>query len=137
VIAERILLDTNAVLWFAFAPDELGRRAKDLVLDARDRQALFLSVVTLWELAVLVRRGRFQLDVDLARWARDIEDAGSVFLPVDAPVVLEACRLPDFRADPADRFLVATARLNGLTLVTGDRAILAWPGTLDRHDARA
>jgi len=132
----RVLLDTNAIIWFAFAPDELGRRARDLLLDARDRQALNLSVVTLWEMAVLIRRGRFQLDVDLARWARDTEDAGSVFLSVDTPVVLEAYRLPDFHADPADRFLVATARLNGLTLITGDRAILAWPGTLDRHDAR-
>jgi PIN domain nuclease of toxin-antitoxin system len=132
----RVLLDTNAVIWLAAGPDGLGRRARDLLLDARDRQALFLSVVTLWELAVLAQKGRLRLEGDLARWSHDAEAVGYAFLSVDALVVLEACRLPGFHADPADRFLVATARLNGLTLITGDRAVLAWPGALDRHDAR-
>ena len=132
----RVLLDTNAVIWLAAGPTRLGQRARDLLTEARDHRALFLSVVTLWELAVLARKGRLRLDGDLARWSHDAEAAGHAFLSVDAPVVLEADRLPGFHADPADRFLVTTARLNGLTLITGDRAILAWPGTLDRHDAR-
>ena len=47
VATRRVLLDTDAVIWLAASPDGLGRRARDLLLEARDRQALFLSVVTL------------------------------------------------------------------------------------------
>jgi PIN domain nuclease of toxin-antitoxin system len=56
--------------------------------------------------------------------------------PVTGEVGMAAAALLEFHADPADRFITATALLYGATLVTADDQILAWLGTLQRHNAR-
>jgi PIN domain nuclease of toxin-antitoxin system len=57
-------------------------------------------------------------------------------LPLGGGTCMAAAQLQNFHADPADRFIVATSQAIGATLVTADQRILAWPGPLDRHDAR-
>jgi PIN domain nuclease of toxin-antitoxin system len=57
-------------------------------------------------------------------------------LPLTGEVGIAAAALIDIYPDPADHFITATALLHGATLVTADDRILAWSGTLRRHDAR-
>ncbi|HEX2162965.1 MAG TPA: PIN domain nuclease, partial [Thermoanaerobaculia bacterium] len=59
-----------------------------------------------------------------------------VELPLAGDVAVAATQLDGFHADPADRFIVATAQATAATLVTADSRILDWPGRLKRHDAR-
>jgi PIN domain nuclease of toxin-antitoxin system len=65
-----------------------------------------------------------------AAWmARALQAPGIRTLPLSLPVMLEAAALPEGAPrDPFDRALIATARMDGMTLVTADRAIVAWAG---------
>jgi PIN domain nuclease of toxin-antitoxin system len=59
-----------------------------------------------------------------------------VQLPLGGRTCIAAAQLQGFHADPADRFMVATAQAVGARLITAEERILAWAGPLDRHDAR-
>lgn len=77
---------------------------------------------------MLAQRGRISLSVPLARWReRTLAARGMRELPVDGAVAIEAVELPgNLHADPADRLLVATARVHGLRLVTRDQRLLEY-----------
>jgi len=84
---------------------------------------VWLSPVSVWELTLLVEKGRVILDCPLNEW---VAKAASPLkeVPLTSEVVLEAARFRLSHGDPADRFLVATARSLGLVLVTADRRLL-------------
>lgn len=90
---------------------------------------VFVSAITSAELACLVQKNKIELPVHWRRWFRAaIESNGWAVLPVDLENIEEAYSLPeDFHTDPADRILVAAARLHKLELVTGDQKILDYP----------
>ncbi len=94
-----------------------------------------VSAVSMWEIGMLVGRGRFALGIDPAAWRRGLLADGLIEIPVDGQIALRAGLLSDLHGDPADRIIVATA-LSGHQLVTADRRILGWSGPLRRHDAR-
>ncbi len=84
---------------------------------------------------MLVRKRRIELTVAHAAWRRELLADGLVEIPVGGSIAVRAGLLPDLHGDPADRIIVATA-LAGHRLVTADRRILDWGGSLNRHDAR-
>jgi PIN domain nuclease of toxin-antitoxin system len=85
-----------------------------------------VSVMSLWELGLLDAKGRISLNMPCSAWVRTALDrSGAVTLPLAADVAMDCHQLPGrLNSDPVDRILVATARSEGLTLVTRDRAIL-------------
>jgi PIN domain nuclease of toxin-antitoxin system len=83
-----------------------------------------------------VARGRLRVRGPVARWRHELLERGIVELPLGGGTCIAAAQLRDFHADPADRFIVATAHVIGATLITADQRILGWTGPLDRHDAR-
>ncbi len=85
---------------------------------------------------MLVARQRLRISQPLGLWRREWLQQGLVELPVTGAIGIDAALLADFHADPADRWIVATARELDATLLTADDRILAWPGRLDRRDAR-
>ena len=95
-----------------------------------------VSAISFWEVALLVRKGRLRLEQSLGVWRRDLLGRGVIELPLGGATCIAAAQLGYFHADPADRFIVATARELGATLLTADDKILAWSGRLDRRDAR-
>jgi PIN domain nuclease of toxin-antitoxin system len=121
-----ILLDTHALVWFATGDERLGLSARARIEACNIDQPFFVSAISAWELAMLVGKGR----LDLGKSARDwFEQASEIpawrTLPLDAETAIEAVNLPgNFHGDPADRFLVAAARVHDLTLVTADWSIL-------------
>lgn len=117
----RLLLDTHVWIWSLTAPSKLGRRAqRELTRAGRE---LWLSPVSTWELALLVEKGRVSIDGHLEAW---LPKALSRFheAPVshDIATTFASIRLP--HGDPADRLLIATARVLHLTLVTADERLL-------------
>ncbi|MGN6592114.1 MAG: type II toxin-antitoxin system VapC family toxin [Terriglobales bacterium] len=120
----KLLLDTHIWLWAAAAPDRLGPRTKLSLTDGRNE--IWLSPISIWELALLVERGRFAVTCSVADWVeRAYKKMGWREAPLTTAVALEVARHALVRRDPADRFLVATAKVNELTLVTADATILA------------
>jgi PIN domain nuclease of toxin-antitoxin system len=123
----KLLLDTHVWLWGLLEPHRIRRPVSRLLGQPGTR--LWLSPVSLWEIVILVEKGRVRLDksldemVEAALGSERIEIAA-----VSAAVALEMARVPLKHADPADRLLAATARVYDLTLVTADARLLAAPG---------
>lgn len=121
------LLDTNAAIWLS--RDELKASASERLDEAaRIGVATWLSPITAWEVGLLVSRNRLSLGATPQRWFARILAMPNVHLAVLSPEILIASSfLPgEPPSDPADRILLATARDLGATLVTRDRAILAY-----------
>jgi len=122
-----LLLDTCAVVWAILDPSRLSRRAASAMEDPQ--ATIHLLPVSVAEVACAVERGRLELNEHWKPWLRrHVQANGWTYLPIDVDVVEEAYSLPPpFHDDPADRLLVAAARLKRLTVVTGDAKILAYP----------
>ena len=92
------------------------------------RAPLGVSVISAWEIALLASKGRISLEMPVTEWVKSALDRpGFVLADLDAGIAIESCSLPGaFDADPADRFLVATARLTNSTLVTRDQRMLKY-----------
>ena len=130
-----ILLDTHALVWLDRGAPELGLEARDQVDVALREEGLAVSAVSFWEIATLCRRGRLRIDRPLEAWRRGLIDIGLNEVPLDGETALAAGALSDLHGDPADRMIVATAMQSGAMLVTADRKILDWTGSLRRLDA--
>lgn len=122
-----LLLDTCAVIWFVQAPESMTRKALERIQSPEE--TVFVSAITAGELACLSSRGRLKLDRHWKTWFRHwVDYNGWNVLPLTWEVMEEAYSLPgEFHSDPADRAIVATARLHKLSIVTGDRLILDYP----------
>ena len=122
-----VLLDTCAILWTVSTPSELSGAARQIL--ESEAAAPCVCPISAAEIACGCERGRIALDRHWKTWFRHYVDAnGWTCLPIDLDVVEEAYSLPPpFHADPADRIIVATARIHGLTILTADRRILDYP----------
>jgi PIN domain nuclease of toxin-antitoxin system len=89
---------------------------------------LGVSAISVWEVCMLDEKGRLRLIPDRLEWVRRALTApGLSLLPLSPEVAAESTRLPgDFHGDPADRIIIATARVNAGTLLTKDRRLLAY-----------
>jgi PIN domain nuclease of toxin-antitoxin system len=119
-----ILVDTHIVVWLALDPTHLSKKARAAIDDARRiGDGLAISDVTLLELATLSSKGRIRLDISLESFLREVE-ARFIILPISGRACVRALGLPAaYPKDPADRIIGATALVEGLSLLTADRAI--------------
>lgn len=119
-----ILVDTHVVVWLAFDRDQISTKAMAAIDDARkNADGLAISDITLLELATLASKGRLRLDISLESFLQEVESR-FVVLPIGGRICARAMALPDaFPKDPADRIIAATALVQGLPLLTADRAI--------------
>ncbi|WP_420623421.1 type II toxin-antitoxin system VapC family toxin [Candidatus Poriferisodalis sp.] len=133
-----LLLDTNAFLWALKDDHRLSSTTRRLIDEAWAIEAVAVSMVTFWEVALLVDRQRLTLSAAPEAWRQERIAEGLIELPLHGEEALRAVRLGNegFHRDPADRFIVATALVGGHTLVTSDQQILSWPGSLPRIDSR-
>ena len=130
-----ILLDTHVLLWLDRDDPALGPTSRELIGAAWASDSVAVVAISFWEVTMLEARGRITLHQSPGSWRLDWLRAGLGEIPLDGALTLAAAELKAFHADPADRFIVATALVRGATLVTADRAILDWPGPLQRHAA--
>ena len=131
-----IILDTHALIWLDCDDPALGAHCRTLIETSWRKGGVAVSAISWWECAMLAQRGRIQLPVPIERWRSDWLEAGVVEVPIDGRVALASAELEGLHRDPADRFIVATAKSREATLVTADERLLGWPGTVARHDAR-
>jgi len=120
-----ILVDTHVVAWLAFDQDRISRKARAAIDEARmNADGLAISDITLLELATLATKGRIHLDISLESFLQEVESR-FVVLPISGRACARAMGLPaTYPKDPADRVIAATALVEGLSLLTADRAIL-------------
>jgi PIN domain nuclease of toxin-antitoxin system len=131
-----LLLDTHVLIWFAEDSPRLGARATKLADAALQRDQVMVSALSFWEVAMLVDKGRVDLELSPAAMRQTVLEQGIREVALNGAIAISAAQLAEFHGDPADRFIVATALAEGATLLTADRPILQWKGSLKRHDAR-
>ncbi|MGA2577411.1 MAG: type II toxin-antitoxin system VapC family toxin [Bryobacteraceae bacterium] len=122
-----ILLDTHCWVWSQFGYEhEFSPLGLSMFRQAASGGKLLLSVISVWELALLESKRRLHLHMDCLEWVRRaLETPGLSLVPLIPEISVESTRLPgNLRADPADRILVATARNLGARLMTRDQALL-------------
>ena len=115
------LLDTHLLLWAASAPERLSAKARRLLL-ALDSLLIFSSA-SLWEISIKRTLGRADFDVDPRSLWRMLLVSGYRELPVTSEHTVAVNDLPPLHKDPFDRILVAQARVEGLVLLTVDKAV--------------
>lgn len=120
----KLLLDTHIWLWSLLEPDKLDPRVSSALLSSKNE--LWLSPITIWEAMILIEKSRVIVEGRSSHeW---IDDAtrqvpfNEATLTREVAVQSRLLELPN--QDPADRFLVASAKVYGLTLVTGDERLL-------------
>ncbi len=121
-----LLLDTNALLWLSAGSERLGPIARASIEDAIDESAAAFSAISVWEAAMLVRKGRYTLGQPVAAWRTDLLDVGLTEAPLDGLTAALAGSYATIHEDPADRFIAATAIRMGAKLVTSDQRLILW-----------
>lgn len=124
-----IVLETHALLWWISSPDKVPRKSPRLLDKAiSEKEAIAVSSITLWEIAMLVKHGRLELTMPVAVWISHLEAIPWLsFVSVDDGIAVRSVQLDAFaHRDPADRIIVATALGQNATLITADSRLRAY-----------
>lgn len=116
-------------MWWVTKDSRLSRKAKVILEQAQAEDDLWLSLISIWEVAKKVEKGQLVLDRPIDQWldaATHLQ--GFHIWEITRPILVESCSLPHpFHGDPADQMIVATARHHGATVVTKDQKIRDYP----------
>lgn len=125
-----IVIDTHVLLWWiGVNRSKLSAGAVRAIEDALTAGGVVVSSISAWEIAMLVRKGKLELAVEVLAWLDAAgETEGLRFVPIDNKVAVKSLELPGpFHDDPADRIIVALARELAVPLVTADEKIRRYP----------
>jgi PIN domain nuclease of toxin-antitoxin system len=120
----KLLLDTQAFLWFLSGDRKLSAKARAAL--RQPSAELYLSSASVWEMAIKAALGRLELPKPLDQFMQDRMEDGFRPLPVDWRHAAAVQALPLHHRDPFDRMLAAQAQVEGMTLVSADKAFQAY-----------
>ena len=113
-----MLLDTCALLWLATGSKKLSRATLKRINEA---PLLCVSAISGFEIATKSQKGKLRLPLPVSAWfEKVVEHHGLTVLPLDLEICVKAAELPPIHEDPCDRFIIATAKLKELEVVTTD-----------------
>lgn len=120
------LADTHVFIWWLTEPRRLSRGQRRALAKVSAESPLLVSDISLWEIAMLVEKGRISLGLPLRDWLERATAPPLVLRCAISPTIAaEVAALPEsFHGDPADRIIVATARVHGAHLLTADQRII-------------
>ena len=124
----KLLLDTHVLIWSSYDLPRLSKRARSIITS--EETAVFFSAANIWKIAIKqsMGRGPFEFDATDLRNGLLAAEYGEVTVTSDHAIA--AGTLPAVHRDPFDRLLVAQARVEGLTLVTADRQVAKYDGSI-------
>ena len=130
-----LVLDTHALVWLDEGNPRLGAKALQTINKALASGQLCVASISFWEIAMLVRKKRLDIQIELDVWRIELLQNGLREIPLEGSSALRAGQLQGFHGDPADRMIVATALENSATLMTADKKILDWDKLHQKIDA--
>ena len=114
-----LLLDTHVFLWMAAEPEKLSVKAEECIMNSDN--ALYLSIVSLWEMQIKTQLGKLALDVPLDElWHKQQMQSDIFLLLTKEEHVWELGNLPQLHRDPFDRLLIAQSRHEKMVLISAD-----------------
>jgi len=127
-----ITFDTHTFIWWVSNPEKLSDKAiKTIDKELKREGEILVSSISVWEIYMLVKKGRLKLIMDVDVWLEKIEKLGPLqFVPVDNKIAAKSVMLPEpLHKDPADRIIIATSLIYGASLITSDKKILDYSHT--------
>lgn len=125
-----LLLDTHIWIWLMEGIPLLGNKYKKLINTATQNSGVYIAAISTWEVSMLAMKKRIVLEKPVLAWLNQALALPGVTLKELTPdIAAESCELPEndkFHGDPADRLIVATARVYGLTILTHDKKMLGY-----------
>lgn len=124
----KILLDTHVWLWLLSGNPILSTSFCQSVDRAQNYEGIIISAISVWEIGMLVARGRISLEMDCLDWVdQALANRGVKLIPLSPHIAIHSTCLPgNIHGDPADRILVATAFEEGAVLITCDQFLLEY-----------
>lgn len=122
-----IVLDTHIWIWWVDEAPKLSPANLEIIQNQQD-SGLGISIISCWEIAKLVEKGRLSFDRPVSEWLDlALTYPGIELIDLSLPIILQSTRLEGFHNDPADQIIVATAKVLNVPLLTQDTKILAYP----------
>jgi PIN domain nuclease of toxin-antitoxin system len=123
-----LLLDTQLILWAAYAPGRIPFATRTFLEDPD--HTLTVSAASVWEIVIKRGLGRPDFRIDPRSLRRGLAENGYGQLPVTAAHTLAVDLLPPIHKDPFDRILLAQALVEAMPFVTADQRLTAYPGDI-------
>jgi PIN domain nuclease of toxin-antitoxin system len=120
----QFLLDTHTFIWLSENSDELPSNLKDVIEEA---DIVYLSIVSLWEIAIKLNLGKLSLKQDYEAIEIELKASDILLLPITFNDTIQIRDLPLHHRDPFDRMLIAQAITRSLTVISRDAAFDAYP----------
>ena len=119
-----VILDTNALIFDALTPARLTRRAREAIYAGAETGALACCDISLWEIAMLIHKGRLDPGAEPVQFISDVVQARSLrVLPITPEIAVSAQSSALAHGDPADRIISATAAHHQAVLVSADKEL--------------
>ena len=113
-----ILLDTCALLWLAH---DQSRISPETIRQIDDAPIVYISAISGFEVGIKYASGKLHLPIPPEEWLEQIISHHNLsVINLDLSICIQATNLPPIHKDPCDRFVIATAKLHDLPIVTGD-----------------
>lgn len=124
----KLLLDTHLLLWAASTPGRISTEGQSLINDVAN--SLYFSAASVWEVAIKAGLKHADFTVQPTLLHRGLLDNGYIELAVTSQHATAVYGLPEIHKDPFDRLLVAQAVTEGLTLLTSDKLVAKYHGSI-------
>ena len=114
----KMLLDTCALLWLAHQPEKLSNSLLDRI---NAEPVIYISSITGFEIGIKYKSGKLELPAPPKTWLETVLKHHDIsVIEINLEISIRAAELPPIHKDPCDRFIIATAQLKRLPVVTGD-----------------
>ena len=121
-----VLLDTHTLLWFISGDDRTSQNARNII--ESDSTKLFVSIASLWEIAIKVNIGKLDLHIPFKKLEKEILKNNFNLLPIEFKHTVQLSKLEDIHRDPFDRILISQALVENFTIITKDNAFSQYKG---------
>lgn len=120
------LLDTHVIIWLTGVDEwKLSPKSKEIILHGQND--LYLSVVSIWEIALKVNKNKLNLGISMEELIEKIIKSGINITSLSTLYILGLASLPNFHSDPFDRLIVSTALAENLVILTADDNLKKYP----------
>ncbi|MBF0624927.1 MAG: type II toxin-antitoxin system VapC family toxin [Magnetococcales bacterium] len=121
-----LLLDTHVWLWMMLGDETLAEPVRERIREAARLDRVQVAAISLWEVAMLHQRGHLVLNIPPLQWIHSALTApGITVAPLTPTIAMDSVALPNLNhKDPADRMILATARVEKAILLTRDQRML-------------
>ncbi len=115
------LIDTHVLLWVMLNPSKLSDKAKSIIKDRKN--GIYISKISLWEIAIKIKIGKLEINMDFNRMIKSIIDNDIEILDLSTVHITETLKLPFHHRDPFDRLLIAQAKFEDFIFITKDEKL--------------